>query len=128
MIYAKLKNSNNKTIRINTLVDKHDCGIVFDNKLATSRWLASHFSEYFRLNPNMDYTSFKSMACAQNFSNVSKTKFHKAKNKAREALEGSVKDQYAILDDYCKQLTLTNPCIIKLDNNMLCLSHIICYV
>lgn len=115
MIYAKVKNSDNKTIRINTLVDKHDCGIVFDNKLVTSRWLASHFLEHFRLNSNMDYTSFKSMAGAHNFSNVSKTKFYRAKNKAREALERSVKDQYAILDDYCKQLSLTNPGIIKLN-------------
>lgn len=86
--YAKVENSNYKTIRNNTHIDGHDCGIVSYNKLVTSQWLATNFLEHFRLNPNMDYTSFKSMVCALKFSNVFKTMFYMAKKKARLALEG----------------------------------------
>lgn len=109
VIYARVQNSDNRTVRINTLVDKHNCGIVFDNKHVTSPWLSKHFMEQFRLNPSMDYQSFREMTSSTKFSNVSKSTFYRAKKKARELLEGSIKDQYAILDDYCKQLTATNP-------------------
>lgn len=108
-IYAKVQNSDNKTVRVNTLIDKHDCGIVFDNRLVTAPWLAKNFLEQFRLNPNMDYESFRNMTTTTKFSNVSKSVFYRAKKEARLILEGSVKDQYAILDDYCRQLTTTNP-------------------
>ncbi|XP_060972459.1 uncharacterized protein LOC133038354 [Cannabis sativa] len=43
------------------------------------------------------------------FSRVSKWTFYRAKSITLEMLEGSVADQYAILDDYCKQILLTNP-------------------
>jgi hypothetical protein len=109
MLYAKVQKSDNKTVRVNTLVDKHNCGIVFNNRLLTAPWLANHFIENFRLNPNMDYQSFRDMMASAKFSDISTTKFYRAKKLAREMLEGSVRDQYAILDDYCRQLTSTNP-------------------
>lgn len=96
VVYARVKNSDNKNVMINTLIDNHDCGIVFDIKRVTSIWLSRHFMEQFRLNPNMNYQSFREMVCAQKFSNVSKIKFYIAKDKASKTLEGSVKDQYTI--------------------------------
>lgn len=74
---------------INTLIDKHDCGIVFDNKHVTSTWLDNHFLDQFRLNPNLDYQNFKELSSAAKFTNGSKNVFYRAKKKAREALEGS---------------------------------------
>ena len=78
--------SDNKSLRINTLIDEHDCGIVFDNKLVTSSWLARHFFDQFRMNPNLDYQTFKELTCATKFTNVGKDKFYRAKKKARLAL------------------------------------------
>ena len=78
-------------------MDEHDCGIVFYNTRVTSQWLGTHFLEQFWLSPNMDYISFKSMVCAQKFSNVSSTMFYRAKKIARDALEGSMKDLLGIL-------------------------------
>lgn len=46
-------NSDKKTVRVNTLINKHVSGIVFDNKLVTAPWLAKHFLDQFRLNPNI---------------------------------------------------------------------------
>jgi len=57
----------------------------------------------------MDFPSFREMAKASKFKDVSTTVFYRAKSKARRVLEGSIKDQYTILDDYCRQLMATNP-------------------
>ena len=55
-LYAKVQNSDNKTMRINTLTDEHDYGLVFFyNKLVNSKWLSVEFIDYFRLNPNTNY-------------------------------------------------------------------------
>jgi len=117
-LYAKVQNSDNRTMRINTLLDNYECGLVFDNKLVTSKWLSVEFLEYFRLNPNMDYQNFKELAAAAHYTNVSYPVFTRARTNARHALEGSVRDQYAILEDYCKQILATNPgstAILKTD-------------
>ena len=90
ILYARTQNYDNRIVRINTLVDKHACDIVFDNKHVTSPWLANYFLEYFRLNPNMNYKCFKEMAASSKFSNVSKAIF------------------------YYKQLITTNPSITSL--------------
>ena len=51
-------------MRINTLIDKHECGLVFYNKLVNSKWLGNHFIDPFRLNPNLDYQNFKELSVA----------------------------------------------------------------
>lgn len=48
------------------------------------------------------------MTSSSKFSHITDWQFYRTKKKAREILEGSVNDQYAILDDYCKQLLETN--------------------
>lgn len=58
-IYTQVKNSDKKIVRITMLIDKHDCGIEFDNRLVTTPWLMKNFLELFRLNPSSDYESFK---------------------------------------------------------------------
>ena len=108
-LYARIKGPDTNTVRVNTLVDDHNCGIVFDNRLVTSQWLAKHFIEQFRLNPHMDYSCFKEMVSSSKYSNVSRSTFYRAKDYVKDVLEGSVKSQFAILDDYCKQLISTNP-------------------
>lgn len=85
MLYAKVQNSNNNDVRINTLIDKHDYGIVFDNKFVISMWLAHHFLYQSRLNPNLDYQNFKEMSYATKFKNIYKTMFYIAKKKTRQA-------------------------------------------
>ncbi|XP_062099818.1 uncharacterized protein LOC133805665 [Humulus lupulus] len=120
MLFASIVNKTDaKTMRVKTLVDKHSCGIVLDNKKLTSTWLAKHFLEQFRLNPSMEYNAFREITAKTKYSRVSSWTFYRAKKKARKMLEGSVKEQYAILDDYCKRLLATNPCsTVKLKNDL----------
>ncbi|XP_062119283.1 uncharacterized protein LOC133833037 [Humulus lupulus] len=101
--------SDNKSFRVNTLVDVHNCGIVFNSQHVTVNWLANHFLDEFRLNPNMDYATFKEKTFKTKYSQVKRHKFYRARNKAKKILEGSVSEQFAILEDYCKQLLATNP-------------------
>ena len=88
---------------------KHQCGIVLENKHVNAQWLAKHFLDQFRMHPNMDYSAFHQMTQNSKFSSVSNHQFYRARHTARIILEGSVKDQYEILEDYCKQLLETNP-------------------
>ncbi|XP_062103599.1 uncharacterized protein LOC133814685 [Humulus lupulus] len=110
MLFASIVNkTDGKTMRVKTLVDKHSCGIVLDNKKLTSTWLAKHFLEQFRLNPSMEYNAFREITAKTKYLCVSSWTLYRAKTKARKMLEGSVKEKYAILDDYCKRLLATNP-------------------
>ncbi|XP_062118312.1 uncharacterized protein LOC133831926 [Humulus lupulus] len=110
MLFASIVNkTDGKIMRVKTLVDKHSCGIVLENKKLTSTWLANYFLEQFRLNSSMEYNAFREITAKTKFSHVSSWTFYRAKTKAMKMLEGSVKEQYAILDDYCKRLLATNP-------------------
>ncbi|XP_062089467.1 uncharacterized protein LOC133796002 [Humulus lupulus] len=57
----------------------------------------------------MEYTTSREITAKTKYSRVSSWTFYRAKKKARKMLEGSVKEQYTILDDYCKRLLATNP-------------------
>ncbi|XP_062085284.1 uncharacterized protein LOC133791371 [Humulus lupulus] len=97
------------TFRVNTLVDSHLCPFVLNNRHVDSKWVSKHLLEQFRLNPNMEYQRFKELTQNTKFSMISKWTFYRTKEKAMEKLEGTVGEQYSILDDYCKQLVATNP-------------------
>ncbi|XP_062112502.1 uncharacterized protein LOC133823668 [Humulus lupulus] len=97
------------TFRVNTLVDSHLCPLVLNNRHVYSKWLSKHLLEQFRLNPNMEYQRFKELTQNTKFSMISKWTFYRTKEKAMGKLEGTVGEQYSILDDYCKQLVVTNP-------------------
>ncbi|XP_062074277.1 uncharacterized protein LOC133778393 [Humulus lupulus] len=110
VLYARQqKGVDNKSFRVNTLVDRHECGIVFNNRLVDSTWLGNHFLEQFRMNPSMSFKCFKEMTSKGKYANTTSDAFYRAKKVATEILEGSVKEQYAILEDYCNQIRATNP-------------------
>ena len=101
-MYAHISRVDNKTFRVNTLKDEHDCGLVFNSKHVDSTWLTKHFLEQFRVNPTMSYKTFHEMTAATKFSEFLPWEFYRAKGKAITMLEGSVREQYTILEDYYK--------------------------
>ncbi|XP_062081055.1 uncharacterized protein LOC133785853 [Humulus lupulus] len=108
-LYARVQTKDYTTFRANTLMDVHSCGIVSDNKKVTATWLAKHFIEDFRMNPNMTYNNFNTLTAKTKFSDTSSYAFYNTTNKAKEIMEGYMKEQYRVLDDYCKQLLHHNP-------------------
>ncbi|XP_062115004.1 uncharacterized protein LOC133829091 [Humulus lupulus] len=109
VMYARVQLKDNTSFRVNTMVDKHDFGLVYNNKHATSAWLSKHFLEHFRINPNLKYSGFMELTSKTKFSHTTSSVFYGVKKKAMQMLEWSVKEQYAILEDYCKKLIHTNP-------------------
>ena len=108
-MYARRMRDSCTTMRINTLVDEHTCGIVWENRLVDAEWVAKHFLEKFRSNPGMSYSEFKKANAEGKYARLSCWTFYRAKAKAMVKIHGSVKDQYAILQDYCQQIMHLNP-------------------
>lgn len=109
LLYARRMRDSSTTMRINKLVDEHTCGIVWENKLVDVDWIAKHFLEKFRLNPSMSYKDFKLANAEGKYSKLSSWTFYRAKAKAMAKIHGTVRDQYAILHDYCIQIMHQNP-------------------
>ncbi|KAM6582412.1 hypothetical protein CsatB_009414 [Cannabis sativa] len=109
LLYARRMRDDGTTSRINKMKGKHNCGIVFENSLVDADWIAKHYLEKFRQNPNMNFKSYRQMTSDSKYSKVSFWTFYRAKNKARHIINGTVKDQYAILHDYCTQILKLNP-------------------
>ncbi|XP_062073816.1 uncharacterized protein LOC133778028 isoform X1 [Humulus lupulus] len=61
------------------------------------------------MNSSMSFKCFKEMTSKGKYANTTSDAFYRAKKVATEILEGSVKEQYAILEDYCNQIRATNP-------------------
>ena len=85
VLYARKVSKEEQTVRINTLVDVHDCGIVFDNKHVNSSWLANHFLDQFRLNPNLEYKAFKEMTSSSKFSHITDWHFIEPRRKQEKS-------------------------------------------
>ncbi|KAM6543142.1 hypothetical protein CsatB_007589 [Cannabis sativa] len=120
MLFASLINKiEGKTMKVKKLENEHTCGMVFNNKKVNSAWLVKHFLDEFRLDPNMQYSTFRERVSKTKFSRG--FSFYRAKRRAMAMLLGSVNEQYAILDDYCKKLLETNPgSTVKLKTKMAC--------
>ncbi|XP_062104408.1 uncharacterized protein LOC133815608 [Humulus lupulus] len=109
LLYASVSRADNTTFKVQTLVDNHNCGLALNNSHADAPWLSKYFLEQFRINPDMKYKTFREMTTKTKYSHVSNWVFYRAKARAKILLEGSVSEQYAILEDYCKMILATNP-------------------
>uniref|UniRef100_A0A803Q831 SWIM-type domain-containing protein n=1 Tax=Cannabis sativa TaxID=3483 RepID=A0A803Q831_CANSA len=100
---------DNTTFRINPIWNVHNCGVVFNSRHVDATWLAKHFIDQLRMNPNMHYSNFMKLTTDSKFSHTTRHVFYNAKKKAKQFLQGSVAEQYVVLEDYCKQLLELNP-------------------
>ncbi|XP_060973008.1 uncharacterized protein LOC115694936 [Cannabis sativa] len=107
LVHAHVQ-EDKRTFKVTSYKETHDCGIALDNRHINARWLSKYFLDQFRMHPNMDFKSFKEMTKDSKFSKVTESQFYRAKNYARAQLEGSVGQQYAMLEDYCNQVLATN--------------------
>uniref|UniRef100_A0A803PIN8 SWIM-type domain-containing protein n=1 Tax=Cannabis sativa TaxID=3483 RepID=A0A803PIN8_CANSA len=120
----------NSTKEYNSLYDKEtfnfDKGMLFANVVVFRKALKDYFlaqnkdfkyisNDQRRMRAICKGTSCKwliyasrEMVSNTKYSKVSKWSFYRAKDMALAMLEGSVAEQYAILDDYCNQLLATN--------------------
>ncbi|KAM6563311.1 hypothetical protein CsatB_023309 [Cannabis sativa] len=109
LMYARRMRDDCTTMRINKFEEEHNCGILWENRLVDANWIAKEFLEKFRANPAMSFGDFKKANLEGKYSKLSSWTFYRAKNKAMTKIHGTVKDQYAILHDYCAILVKLNP-------------------
>ena len=96
------------TWQIRTYNDEHICGRQFRNKQASSKWLGKNIVEQLRTNRNMKLKDVTAHVYSTFNIHINKRQAQRAKLRASEVLEGTYKEQYAQLGDYC-ELYKTNP-------------------
>ncbi|XP_060974198.1 uncharacterized protein LOC133039343, partial [Cannabis sativa] len=69
-LYARVQKRDNTTFRINSIWNVHNCGIVFNSRHVDATWLAKHFIDQFRMNPNMHYSNFMELTTESKFSHT----------------------------------------------------------
>ncbi|CAL8077819.1 unnamed protein product [Prunus armeniaca] len=97
------------TTRVKTYHPIHTCGRSQRSRFATSQWLTKRFDEDLRTNPNMSVAEFMTLVRKHCNIDVTKGQCYKVKNLAKEMIQGSIKEQYAKLWDYCEELKRQNP-------------------
>ncbi|KAM6564850.1 hypothetical protein CsatB_009362 [Cannabis sativa] len=98
------------TFKITTITEGgHQCGMVLENRLIDVNWVTKHFIDQFRQHPEMEFKQFAEMTKDTKYSKVTSWQFYRARTAAKALLEGSVAEQYAILDDYFQMILKTNP-------------------
>ncbi|KAI5345378.1 hypothetical protein L3X38_013255 [Prunus dulcis] len=93
------------TVRVKTYHPIHTCGRSQKTRFATSQWLAKRFDEDLRTNHNMSVAEFMTLVMKHYSIDVTRDQCYKAKNLAKERIQGSIEEQYSKLWDYCEELS-----------------------
>ncbi|XP_058782464.1 uncharacterized protein LOC131656924 [Vicia villosa] len=97
------------TFAIKTIVDKHTCARVLDNRSASSRWVAKAVVKKMQTSQSVRITDII-QDLRQNFSvGITVARAWKAKLIAKRILEGDADRQYADLRRYASELHRVNP-------------------
>ncbi|XP_058749183.1 uncharacterized protein LOC131622170 [Vicia villosa] len=103
------KVSHKRTFAIKTIVDKHTCARVLDNKSANSRWVAKIVLKKMQTSQDVRITDII-QDLRQNYSvGITVCRAWKAKLIAKKMLEGDADRQYAILRRYAAELLRASP-------------------
>ncbi|KAL5540018.1 hypothetical protein UlMin_043973 [Ulmus minor] len=109
MVFASLMGDDKKTFKLKTLNDKHTCGMVFKNKFVNSRRIAERYVGQWSANPDWNYSGVAQQVRENLVVDISEWQFYRAKTAAMQMIEGTIKEQYARLWDYCAELKRANP-------------------
>uniref|UniRef100_A0A2N9HH41 SWIM-type domain-containing protein n=1 Tax=Fagus sylvatica TaxID=28930 RepID=A0A2N9HH41_FAGSY len=104
---GKMKNED--TWQVKTLRDEHNCGKRLKNRFASSNWLGKHLVDQVRSDPKMKTALIKTEVASMFKVHISRHQASRAKSNAKELVQGTFKEQYAQLGDYCEELMRSNP-------------------
>ncbi|XP_058783089.1 uncharacterized protein LOC131657741 [Vicia villosa] len=103
------KVGHQKTFAIKTLVDKHTCARVLNNKSASSRWVAKHVVKRMQTCESIRIRDIM-QDIRQNFSvGITVARAWRAKLIAKRIIEGDADNQYASIFRYAAELIRVNP-------------------
>ena len=94
---------------IKTLNEEQSCQLEFSNKVLDGKWLCEKYLNKFRAQPTWSFAGFKQQVNDDTQIDISKWQFYRARKLARAQIDGSTKEQYSRLWDYCAELRRANP-------------------
>jgi hypothetical protein len=98
----------NLSFQVKTFETEHSCCRVFKNSQAKTNWVVSKLEMKLRVQPNMTYLEVFDWLKRDFGVHVNETKLFRAMKKAKELVEGSLKEQYGRIWDYAHELTRSN--------------------
>jgi hypothetical protein len=96
------------TCQLRTLVNEHTCSRSYLNSRATSKWLGKKLTNRINEQPDMPCSTIQEKVHKKFVVNISRSKAYRAKKVALEKIEGSHKEQYRRIRDYCTEVLRTN--------------------
>ncbi|XP_073226373.1 uncharacterized protein [Cicer arietinum] len=104
---AKLPDED--TWQLRKLVDTHSCNREYKVKLMRSSWLGRRLYSTVNENPNIKITDISNKVHQKWNVGMSKMKAFRARRVAIDMVDGSFKEQYIRLYNYCHELLRSNP-------------------
>nr|XP_027191059.1 uncharacterized protein LOC101498519 [Cicer arietinum] len=104
---AKLPDED--TWQLRKLVDTHSCNREYKVKFMRSSWLGKILYSTVKENPNIKITDISNKVHQKWNAGVSKMKAFRARRVAIDMVDGSFREQYIRLYDYCHELLRSNP-------------------
>ncbi|XP_072064127.1 uncharacterized protein [Arachis hypogaea] len=104
-----VKMTNEDSWQLRTVNDHHSCNTVFDIKVMKSKWLAKVFRRKVEENPKLKLGTIQSRTLRKWNVQISRAKAFRAKQIALVDINGTFREQYRRLYDYCHELLRTNP-------------------
>uniref|UniRef100_A0A2N9EMB4 SWIM-type domain-containing protein n=1 Tax=Fagus sylvatica TaxID=28930 RepID=A0A2N9EMB4_FAGSY len=103
-----VKMAGEMTCQLRTFVNEHTCSRSYLNSRATSKWLGKKLTNRISEQPDMPCSTIQEKVHKKFVVNISRSKAYRAKKIALEKIEGSHKEQYSRIRDYCTELLRTN--------------------
>ncbi|MCH79452.1 hypothetical protein A2U01_0000201 [Trifolium medium] len=98
------------TWQIRTKNDTHSCILRdYNVKLLNSKWLGKRLVPTVKENPNIKCSSICTKAHQKWHAGISRMKSYRAKRAAIKMVDGSFKEQFLRLHDYCNEVIKSNP-------------------
>lgn len=107
-LYAAVE-VDGKAYKIKTYNNGHTCRLSYKSEYVIAKWLAKRFLGQFRANPSWNEAGFKQVVVEVTKVDVTKWKFYKTRRIAQKIIEGSMKEQHAMLGDYYEEVRSANP-------------------
>ncbi|KAK2408033.1 hypothetical protein QL285_043581 [Trifolium repens] len=103
------KMSHEDTWMLRTLNDVHKCPPDFQVQLMNSKWLGDNLVSTIRENLNIKLIDICTKAQQKWHTRVTRMKAYRAKRAAIDKVDGSFREQYRRLHDYCREIKRSNP-------------------
>ncbi|XP_028800308.1 TMV resistance protein N-like [Neltuma alba] len=97
------------TFRVKTLGPKHTCGVTFNSRLATSKWVSNKIVDHMRMNKNLKPGDVVSIVKQNYMVQPSINKAFWARKIAKKTIEGDHKEEYNKLVNFCNEVKKRNP-------------------